>query len=355
MTAALVVTGVGATPRVERIDLPEPGPGEVRVRIRAAGVCHSDLSMVNGTLAPSFPLVLGHEAAGEVVEVGDGRPGAVGDHVVLNWAPPCRECWFCRRGEPWLCVDAAGRPSRRTATATATSRSASARSPRRSSCRRPPSSPVPDGAAVRQRRAARLRGADRRRRGPPHRRRATRRRRARHRPRRRRALRGHRRPGGRRRPGDRRRRRRGQARPGPRRRRDRLPGLRRRPVQGGPRADRAAAAPTTPSSASAGRSRSAPRGGRPAAAARSPWSAWAPRTTWSASARWTSSLGADPALLGLRLVRPRPRRARAGRAPCSTARSTSRPLITDRITLDEAPEAFARMARGEGARSVVVF
>jgi S-(hydroxymethyl)glutathione dehydrogenase/alcohol dehydrogenase len=98
----LVVTGVDATPRVEQIDLPEPGPGQVRVRVRAAGVCHSDLSMVNGTLAPSFPLVLGHEAAGTVV--------GTGQHVVLNWAPPCRECWFCLRGEPWLCVTA-GRPS----------------------------------------------------------------------------------------------------------------------------------------------------------------------------------------------------------------------------------------------------
>ena len=95
---ALVVTGVGAEPRVEEIDLPEPGPGEVRVRVRAAGICHSDLSMVNGTLAPSFPLVLGHEAAGTVV--------GTGQHVVLNWAPACRECWFCLEGEPYLCVHA---------------------------------------------------------------------------------------------------------------------------------------------------------------------------------------------------------------------------------------------------------
>ncbi|MEV0718685.1 zinc-binding dehydrogenase [Asanoa sp. NPDC050611] len=110
---ALIVSGTGEQPRIADVVLPPVGPGEVRVRIRAAGVCHSDLSMVNGTLAPSYPLVLGHEAAGVVTEVGPadatGRV-AVGDHVVLNWAPPCRECWHCTHGEPWLCADG-GRPS----------------------------------------------------------------------------------------------------------------------------------------------------------------------------------------------------------------------------------------------------
>jgi S-(hydroxymethyl)glutathione dehydrogenase / alcohol dehydrogenase len=104
---ALVVREPGTPPAVEEIHLPEVGPGQVRVRIRAAGVCHSDLSMVNGTLAPPHPLVLGHEAAGEVAEVGAGVTRvAVGDHVALNWAPPCRECWFCTHGEPWLCSTA---------------------------------------------------------------------------------------------------------------------------------------------------------------------------------------------------------------------------------------------------------
>lgn len=101
---ALVARGVGADLEVAQVRLPPPGPGEVRVRVRAAGICHSDLSMVNGTLAPPFPLVLGHEAAGEVAELGPGVERlAVGDHVVLNWSPACRQCWFCRRGEPWLC------------------------------------------------------------------------------------------------------------------------------------------------------------------------------------------------------------------------------------------------------------
>ncbi|MEV0606045.1 alcohol dehydrogenase catalytic domain-containing protein [Polymorphospora rubra] len=108
---ALVVEGVGARPAVTDVELPAPGPGEVRVRVRAAGVCHSDLSMTNGTLTPAYPLVLGHEAAGLVTEVGAGvRRVGVGDHVVLNWAPPCRGCWPCRHDEPWLCAEA-GAPS----------------------------------------------------------------------------------------------------------------------------------------------------------------------------------------------------------------------------------------------------
>ncbi|MFE9690902.1 alcohol dehydrogenase catalytic domain-containing protein [Micromonospora sp. NPDC005806] len=101
---ALVVRGRNATSAVEEVRLPAPGPGELRVRIRAAGICHSDLSMVDGTLAPAYPLVLGHEAAGVVAEAGPGTRLAVGTPVVLNWAPACRSCWHCRHGEPWLCT-----------------------------------------------------------------------------------------------------------------------------------------------------------------------------------------------------------------------------------------------------------
>ncbi|MEV4656292.1 zinc-binding dehydrogenase [Micromonospora sp. NPDC049301] len=101
---ALVARGAGADLRVERVRLPAPGPGELRVTIRAAGVCHSDLSMVNGTLAARFPLVLGHEATGVVAEAGPGSRLAVGTPVVLNWAPACRTCWWCRHDEPWLCA-----------------------------------------------------------------------------------------------------------------------------------------------------------------------------------------------------------------------------------------------------------
>ncbi|MDG4830849.1 alcohol dehydrogenase catalytic domain-containing protein [Solwaraspora sp. WMMD1047] len=115
---ALVVDGPGAPPTVRPVRLPAPGAGQVRVRVRAAGVCHSDLSMADGTIAAPYPLVLGHEAAGVVVEVGPAvtrvAPGA---HVVLNWAPPCRACWFCGRGEPWLCAAIGGPAARRGRTA----------------------------------------------------------------------------------------------------------------------------------------------------------------------------------------------------------------------------------------------
>jgi S-(hydroxymethyl)glutathione dehydrogenase/alcohol dehydrogenase len=105
----VVVRSPAAAPAVTELRLPEIGPGQVRVRVRAAGVCHSDLSMVNGTLTPPYPLVLGHEAAGDVVEAGEHVTRvAVGDHVVLNWQPACRECWFCTHGQPWLCSTSSG-------------------------------------------------------------------------------------------------------------------------------------------------------------------------------------------------------------------------------------------------------
>ncbi|MGN6474906.1 MAG: alcohol dehydrogenase catalytic domain-containing protein, partial [Mycobacteriales bacterium] len=86
------------------IVLRDVGPHDVRVRIAAAGICHSDLSLSNGTLAQTFPVVLGHEGSGTVAEIGsDVKHVAPGDRVVFNWAPPCRQCWFCRHDEPWLC------------------------------------------------------------------------------------------------------------------------------------------------------------------------------------------------------------------------------------------------------------
>jgi S-(hydroxymethyl)glutathione dehydrogenase/alcohol dehydrogenase len=107
--SGVIVREPAARPEVAELRLPEVGPGQVRVRVRAAGVCHSDLSMVNGTIRPPYPLILGHEAAGEVVEVGDHvTRAAPGDHVVLNWQPPCRACWFCDHGEPWLCSTSSG-------------------------------------------------------------------------------------------------------------------------------------------------------------------------------------------------------------------------------------------------------
>ncbi|MBB4932026.1 S-(hydroxymethyl)glutathione dehydrogenase/alcohol dehydrogenase [Lipingzhangella halophila] len=111
---AAIFSGRGEAPRVGDVTLPDPGPGQVRVRLSAAGACHSDLSLSNGTLPQPMPAVLGHEGAGTVEavgsDVGDVRPG---QRVVLNWAPPCRSCWFCGNGEPHLCErssEAAQRP-----------------------------------------------------------------------------------------------------------------------------------------------------------------------------------------------------------------------------------------------------
>lgn len=82
-----------------------PGPGEVRIRIRAAGVCHSDLSARNGGLPQPVPAILGHEAAGDVVAIGEGVENlAVGDRVIANWLPSCGACTSCLRGEPYLCT-----------------------------------------------------------------------------------------------------------------------------------------------------------------------------------------------------------------------------------------------------------
>ncbi len=108
MVRAAVLSAVGAPLEVTEIDLPEPGPGQVRIRLAAAGVCHSDLSLSNGTLRQPVPAVLGHEGAGTILSVGEGVSGhAPGDRVVVNWAPSCGECHFCGvLSEPWLCMNA---------------------------------------------------------------------------------------------------------------------------------------------------------------------------------------------------------------------------------------------------------
>ncbi|WP_229867614.1 alcohol dehydrogenase catalytic domain-containing protein, partial [Streptomyces chryseus] len=104
---AAVLPAVGAPLEITDIDLPATGPGQVRVRLAAAGVCHSDLSLSNGTMRVPVPAVLGHEGAGTVVSVGEGVTHiAPGDPVVLNWAPSCGVCHHCGIGEVWLCADA---------------------------------------------------------------------------------------------------------------------------------------------------------------------------------------------------------------------------------------------------------
>jgi alcohol dehydrogenase len=89
---------------ITEVDLDPPGPGEVLVKIAAAGLCHSDLSVIDGNRPRPMPMVLGHEAAGVVAELGPGVDDlAVGDHVVLVFVPSCGHCGPCAEGRPALC------------------------------------------------------------------------------------------------------------------------------------------------------------------------------------------------------------------------------------------------------------
>jgi alcohol dehydrogenase len=89
---------------VEELELDPPGPGEVLVRIKAAGLCHSDLSVINGDRPRPMPMALGHEAAGLVEELGAGVDDlARGDHVVCVFVPSCGHCGPCAEGRPALC------------------------------------------------------------------------------------------------------------------------------------------------------------------------------------------------------------------------------------------------------------
>lgn len=93
---------------VEEIDTPVPGPGEIRVRVRAAGVCHTDLTVVEGRMPAPLPIVLGHEGAGTVDALGDGVTGLdIGDQVVLTITPGCGVCRPCQLGAFGLCEVAA--------------------------------------------------------------------------------------------------------------------------------------------------------------------------------------------------------------------------------------------------------
>ena len=101
---AAVLEEVGKPLFVTDVDLAPPQRGEVRVKIGATGVCHSDLSLQNGTLPWPLPSVLGHEGAGIVAEVGqDVRSVSVGDQVVISWVPTCGGCFFCSHDQAHLC------------------------------------------------------------------------------------------------------------------------------------------------------------------------------------------------------------------------------------------------------------
>jgi Zn-dependent alcohol dehydrogenase len=107
MMKAAVLRTIGRPMTLENLDLQSPQAGEVRVKVLAAGVCHSDLHYMTGDLICPLPVVLGHEGAGVVEEVGPGvtrvRPG---DLVVMMWRPRCGHCEFCAAGRPALCTSA---------------------------------------------------------------------------------------------------------------------------------------------------------------------------------------------------------------------------------------------------------
>lgn len=100
-----VVSGSkGASVGVKTILVPDPGPGEARVKVQACGVCHTDLHYREGAITNDYPILLGHEAAGIVESVGPGVENvAVGDYVILAWRAPCGTCRSCLRGRPWYC------------------------------------------------------------------------------------------------------------------------------------------------------------------------------------------------------------------------------------------------------------
>src|SRR6187399_2235158 len=100
----VVARAKGAPVSIETIVVPDPGPGEVVVKVQACGVCHTDLHYREGGINDDFPFLLGHEAAGIVESVGEGVTDvAPGDFVILNWRAVCGNCRACRRGEPWYC------------------------------------------------------------------------------------------------------------------------------------------------------------------------------------------------------------------------------------------------------------
>jgi S-(hydroxymethyl)glutathione dehydrogenase / alcohol dehydrogenase len=105
-TRAALFRAIGEPLEVREIELREPRPDEVLVRMAAVGICGTDLHVVKGDWTRPTPMVLGHEGAGVVEAVGDAVEGlAPGDAVVLSWAPSCGRCTDCRRGRPAACIE----------------------------------------------------------------------------------------------------------------------------------------------------------------------------------------------------------------------------------------------------------
>ena len=101
---AAVLSRVGAPMTIDTLEMAPLRPGDVLVRIRASGLCHTDLEVIQGTLAYPLPIVLGHEGAGVVEAVGSAVTQVrAGDHVICSWNPHCGHCFYCDRGVPILC------------------------------------------------------------------------------------------------------------------------------------------------------------------------------------------------------------------------------------------------------------
>ena len=101
---AAVLREINRPLEVEDVDLADPGPGQVAVRLAASGICHSDWNVITGATTNPLPVVPGHEGAGVVEALGEGVTDVqVGDHVVLSWLPSCGKCFYCVRGRGVLC------------------------------------------------------------------------------------------------------------------------------------------------------------------------------------------------------------------------------------------------------------
>lgn len=110
----VITTGGGRPVEFAEIEIPDPGPGDVVVRVAACGLCHSDLNVINRAVNEEIPTVLGHEASGFVEAIGEGVTGlSVGDFGIISWRAPCGRCRPCLRGHPDHCVATlvASRPS----------------------------------------------------------------------------------------------------------------------------------------------------------------------------------------------------------------------------------------------------
>lgn len=100
---AVLYAGGDSAPEIGEVQYRAPRAGEVLVRMTAAGVCHSDLHVLNGDWPFDHRIVLGHEGAGIVEAVGEGSDLQPGDQVVLSWYAPCGRCSACHEGKSWLC------------------------------------------------------------------------------------------------------------------------------------------------------------------------------------------------------------------------------------------------------------